>query len=84
MLNGLGDRLQTEISESLSDGKLGFTATQVTPSKYYSESGYKVQRKYAAWIGGSIIASLPTYKHLRVKRSEWEENRNAVLCQKCI
>ena len=25
------------------------------------------------WIGGSIVASFDTYRHLRVTREEWEE-----------
>lgn len=35
------------------------------------------QRKYAAWIGGSMIGSLSTFQERSVKKSEYEENQEA-------
>jgi len=31
------------------------------------------ERKYSAWIGASILASLPTFQHMRVEREEYDE-----------
>ncbi|OUM56041.1 hypothetical protein BVG19_g5699 [[Candida] boidinii] len=36
-------------------------------------SGSTVERKYAAWIGGSILASLGTFHQLWVSKAEYEE-----------
>ena len=35
----------------------------------YRESGFTTQRKAAAWIGGSIIASLDTFRQIKVNLS---------------
>lgn len=31
-------------------------------------------RRYSAWVGGSMIASLSTFDHMTIKASEYEEN----------
>jgi actin-related protein len=44
------------------------------------ERGYSLQRKYAAWIGGSLLGSFDTYhRNLKITRQEWEENPDVVL-----
>ena len=49
-----------------------------------SESGYTHQRKFAAWTGGSIFASLESFKQLLVTKQEWEESADAALLTKCF
>ena len=55
-------------------------------SLYYisREPGYTTQRKCAAWIGGSIIASLGTYKQFKITRQEWEENPESCIQTKAL
>lgn len=49
------------------------------------EPGYTLQRKHAAWIGGSLMSSFETYhKTLKISRQEWEENHEEILSLKCI
>jgi len=85
MIKGLGDRLQHEITQRFSkDANTMGAEVRVVPSSGYSEAGYTTQRRHAAWIGGSILASLDTFKHLRITRSEWEEGAESILQTKCI
>ena len=49
------------------------------------EKGYSMQRKYAPWIGGSLIGSFETYhKTLKITRQEYDENPDMVLNTKCF
>jgi actin-related protein len=58
---------------------------RVYPSSLYREPGYTFQRKYAPWIGGSIIGSLNTHSELKISRQEWEEGVETSLWQtKCF
>ena len=44
-----------------------------------------MQRKFAPWIGASLMGSFETYhKTLKITRQEWEENPHIVLNTKCI
>jgi len=51
---------------------------------YDREPGYTTQRKIAAWIGGSIVASLSTYKQFKITRQEWEENAESCIQTKSL
>lgn len=46
-------------------------------------SGNAMERKYGAWIGGSILASLGTFQQLWVSRAEYDEGGMAVLEKRC-
>lgn len=49
------------------------------------EPGYTSQRKFAPWIGGSLLSSFETYhKTLKITRQEWEENPDVFLTIKNI
>jgi len=51
----------------------------------YREPGYTSQRKFAPWIGGSLLSSFDTYhKTLKITRQEWEENPEVFLTIKNI
>jgi actin-related protein len=88
MISGLGDRLskniQTQVNTSLESNNHLFYAANVIPSQGHSEAGYTTQRKFAPWIGASIISSLPTFKELKISRQEWEEGADAALQTKCF
>lgn len=51
---------------------------------FYSEAGYTSQRKFAAWIGGSIVASLETFRQMKITRQEWEENPQSCTSAKYV
>lgn len=90
LLRGIGDRLQVELqqriwSEQKTRQALQNTEVRVVPNSKYSESGYTFQRRTAAWIGGSIIASIhDTYKEIKITRQEWEENAENCILTKCF
>ncbi|KAH8056823.1 hypothetical protein JL722_7036 [Aureococcus anophagefferens] len=43
-----------------------------------AERGYNSQRKFAAWIGGSMFASLETFKQVRIMKQEWEDDESII------
>ncbi|KAF2466808.1 Actin/actin-like protein [Lindgomyces ingoldianus] len=45
--------------------------------------GSVVERKYAAWIGGSILASLGTFHQLWISRKEYEEHGVNIVEKRC-
>jgi len=91
MLPGLGNRLNNDLAKlflakdtSKGRDRDGPVTATVMPSSARSESGYTHQRKFAAWTGGSIFASLESFKQLLVTRQEWEESADAALLTKCF
>ena len=40
--------------------------------------GYNSQRKWASWTGGSMFASLETFKQVRILKQEWEDDESIV------
>jgi len=42
-----------------------------------------IERKFSSWIGGSILASLPSMSHLWVTKEEYEEKGFIVVDRKC-
>lgn len=64
MLPGLAPRLRSELS-CLLPGELSRQVDICVDS----------QRKYAAWIGGSMFASLSTFDQVAISRQEFEEGK---------
>jgi actin len=84
MLPGLGDRLQRDLVRKCHGDPISHNIL-VVPNSNYREKGYSTQRKYAPWIGGSLMGSFQTYhKTLKITRQEWEENPDMVLSTKCF
>ena len=90
LLPGLGDRLGDELNrlsfeEASAKGLSTPLPLRIIPSTAWSERGYTYQRKFASWIGGSIMTSLESFKDLKITRQEWEEGlgENALLT-KCF
>lgn len=71
MLPGIGDRMQNEVSALATDGA---TVSVITDS----------QRKYAAWVGGSMLGSLPTIKDILITKEEYDEDREDVVAKRCF
>lgn len=64
MLPGLAPRLRSELGSMLS----GDMARQV-------DICVDSQRRYAAWIGGSMFASLSTFEQVAITRTEFDEGK---------
>jgi actin-related protein len=64
MLPGLAPRLRSELS-SLLPGEMSRQVDVCVDS----------QRKYAAWIGGSMFASLSTFDQVAITRAEYEDGK---------
>lgn len=42
------------------------------------------ERKYSAWIGGSILGSLSSFSSMAVTKAEFDEEGAAVVHRKCL
>ena len=66
MLLGLGDRLLYEVRAR-------------APERTRMRISAPPERKESAWVGGSILASLATFKNMWVSRSDYEEQGARIL-----
>jgi len=75
MGKGFSDRIKEEVISNLD---VSFAhAVNVVPDSCGNEPGYNSQRKLAAWIGGSILASLDTFSKIQVTKLEYEDSGTA-------
>lgn len=42
------------------------------------------ERKYSPWIGGSILSSLSSFKHMFITKQEYDENGPSIVHRKCV
>ncbi|WP_347452173.1 hypothetical protein [Acinetobacter baumannii] len=42
------------------------------------------ERKYSVWIGGSILASLPTFQQMCISKQEYDESGPSIVHRKCL
>lgn len=76
MLPGFCNRMKDEVVKAFPDDTI-----RVVPGPNptgTTERGYNSQRKHAAWIGGSMFASLDTFKEVRVTKQEWEDDESTI------
>ncbi|KIM45811.1 hypothetical protein M413DRAFT_16653 [Hebeloma cylindrosporum] len=71
--SGFADRLSTELTRSFPHVRL---------TKIHAP-GNPIERRYGAWLGGSILASLGTFHQLWISREEWQEHGKAIVGQRC-
>ena len=71
MFPGIGKRLVKEI-------------TALAPSTVKVKIVAPPERKYSAWIGGSILASLSTFQQMWISKQEYDESGPAIVHCKCI
>ena len=73
LMGGFTSRIQSKVSElSPSNVKLKLV-TFPFPS----------ERKFAPWIGGSIVSSLSSFQSFWVGMQEWQEHGSSILDRKC-
>ena len=71
MFSGFADRLNKETSA-------------LAPSSVKVKVSAPDERKYTAWIGGSILSTLATFQTMWVLRQEYDEAGVSVVQRKCI
>ncbi|KAJ9151970.1 Actin-like protein 4 [Pleurostoma richardsiae] len=72
LLNGFNDRLNLELNALYPGMKI----------KIHS-AGLTSERRFGAWIGGSILASLGTFHQMWISRKEYEENGAGIVEKRC-
>ncbi len=71
MIRGLEERLSKEMI-ALAPASIG--AHVVSPP----------ERKYSAWIGGSILGSLSTFQEMWISKDEYNESGTGIVHRKCF
>lgn len=72
LLNGFSDRLNGELNAMYPGMKIKIHAAGLTS-----------ERRFGAWIGGSILASLGTFHQMWISRKEYEENGAGIVEKRC-
>ncbi|KAI0391462.1 chromatin remodeling and histone acetyltransferase complexes subunit putative [Xylariaceae sp. FL0594] len=72
LINGFNDRLNNELMAMHPGLKIKIHA-----------AGLTTERRFGAWIGGSILASLGTFHQMWISRKEYEENGASIVEKRC-
>ena len=72
LLNGFNDRLNNELMAMHPGMKIKLHA-----------AGLTTERRFGAWIGGSILASLGTFHQMWISKKEYEENGVGIVEKRC-
>jgi len=67
---GFADRLHNELN-------------RIFPHAKIHAPGNPIERRYAGWLGGSILASLGTFHQLWISKEEWQEHGKSIVGQRC-
>lgn len=54
------------------------------PSEVKSRALAPPNRDTMCWVGGSILANLPSFKNMWITRAEYQEGRENVLAKKAL
>jgi actin-related protein len=68
---GFAERLQKELID-------------LAPSEMKIKIIWPPERKYSVWIGGSIVASLPSFQQLWISKEEYDEYGPDIVRRKCF
>lgn len=71
MFEGISQRIQEEVA-------------CLAPSTIKTKVIAAPVRKYSAWIGGSILASLPQFQSMWITKKDYEEAGPAIVQRKCV
>jgi actin-related protein len=74
MFEGLDKRLNKELEELIAKAKIRMKIEIEAPP----------ERKYLVWIGGSILAALPTFQQMWIAKSEYDEYGPGIIHRKCF
>ncbi|KAL7424255.1 Actin-related protein 4 [Cryptotrichosporon argae] len=72
LTRGLTERLDLELAGLMPGQKIKIHSPTIP-----------FERKYAAWLGGSVLASLGTFHQLWVTREEYDEHGMGIVHQRC-
>jgi actin-related protein 4 len=72
LINGFNDRLNNELMMMYPGLKIKIHAAGLTS-----------ERRFGAWIGGSILASLGTFHQMWISRKEYEEHGSNIVEKRC-
>ncbi len=72
LLTGFNDRLYNELTTMYPGLKIKISA-----------AGLTTERRFGAWIGGSILASLGTFHQMWISRKEYDENGAGIVEKRC-
>jgi actin-related protein 4 len=72
LLNGFNDRLNHELTAMYPGLKIKIHAAGLTS-----------ERRFGAWIGGSILASLGTFHQMWISKKEYDENGPGIVEKRC-
>ena len=73
LMNGFIGKLQ---------GKIGEVAPANVKLKVITFP-FQIERRFAPWIGGSIVASLSSFQSFWVGKEEWKEHGDVIFEKKC-
>ncbi|CAF3666100.1 unnamed protein product [Adineta steineri] len=71
MYNGIADRMEKELKA-------------LAPSTMKVKIIAPPERKYAVWIGGSILSSLSTFEAMWITKREYDESGPSIVHRKCF
>lgn len=71
MYPGIADRVQKELAT-------------LAPSSIKAKIVAPPERKYSAWIGGSILASLSTFQNMWCSKHEYDEAGPGIVRRECF
>lgn len=58
--------------------------TDTAPPTWMIKVAALPQRKHSAWIGGSMLASLPTFQEMAISKAEYDEFGPIIVHRKCF
>uniref|UniRef100_A0A7S1C5V8 Actin n=1 Tax=Bicosoecida sp. CB-2014 TaxID=1486930 RepID=A0A7S1C5V8_9STRA len=71
MFDGFQARMQSEIAKR---APAGVKVRVIAPP----------ERKYAVWIGGSVLSSLSTFEQMWITKAEYDESGPSIVHRKCF
>jgi actin len=71
MYPGIADRMEKELKT-------------LAPSTMRVKIIAPPERKYAVWIGGSILSSLTTFESMWISKQEYDESGPSIVHRKCF
>uniref|UniRef100_A0A183CPT8 Actin n=1 Tax=Globodera pallida TaxID=36090 RepID=A0A183CPT8_GLOPA len=75
LIVGFTDRLNHDLAQNCPS-----TIKIRVSNPNYSTS---TERRFGAWIGGSIVSSLGTFQQLWISKGEYEESGKSIVDRKC-